>query len=99
MLGLVGELGEERLAVVVAIPFREIFDFAEGGVRDLHREETEEGCAGGVVVLGVGADEVEGGKGVDVVAVGRLGIFRMILESGFVRVVLVTNIRLHRIWL
>ncbi len=78
---LIGKRGEVRVVGVGFVPVGECGDFAKGGVGDLDGEEAEEGLARLVVVLALGADEVERGEGVGVVAVGGFGIVGVVLAG------------------
>ncbi len=78
---LIGERGVVRVVGVRFVPVRECGDFAEGRVRYLDGEQAEEGLARLVVVSALGADEVERGEGVGVVAVGGFGIVGVILQG------------------
>ena len=74
----------ERFVVGVCdiglVPVWKDSDIAERRVRYLDGEEAEKGLAGFVVVVALGANEVERGEGVGVIAVGGIGIVDVVLQ-------------------
>ena len=68
-----------RVAGIGFVPLRELGDFGERRVRDLHRQQPEKWLLGLVVVLSTLPDKVECGEGIGVVAICRSRVVRVVV--------------------
>ena len=70
-----------RVLPVGDIPFGKRGDFFERRMWNLCGEQTKKRLAGLVVNLRIFADEIQRGKGVNIIAVRSIRVFRMILGT------------------